>query len=301
MKKLLKWTGIVVGSVVALVAIAAVALMLSAHFRMNKHYELYSDTVVVPADSASVARGRHLAEAVTVCQECHGEHLEGKLLFDEPSIATVYTSNLTAGRGGVGTRYTDADYARAIRHGVTSDGRGLIIMHADAYHNLSREDLGSLIAYVRSLPPVDNEVPPASTAPLGKIFIALGFFDQPSMPLVPAEVIDHNAPFSTATPEGETAAYGKYLVSIALCRMCHGSDLNGGEPIEEGAPPGPSILPYGAPGAWSKEQFVNTIRTGVTPTGRSLNPEYMPWKVFSRMSDAELSAIRAYIASLNIE
>lgn len=46
------------------------------------------------------------------------------------------------GRGDVGANRSDADYVRAIRHGVSSEGRGLLIMHSDAYHNLSAEDLG---------------------------------------------------------------------------------------------------------------------------------------------------------------
>lgn len=65
------------------------------------------------------------------------------------------------------------------------------------------------------------------------------------------------------------------------------------------ADPAPNITIYGDPETWSDEQFVNTLRTGVTPYGRELNSEYMPWKYFGRMTDDELAAIRRYIVSVH--
>lgn len=299
MTKVLKWAGIGLGSLLGIVVVAVVVLFLVGGSRLNKSYDIQVATVTIPPGETAIARGRHLAEAVTLCQACHGDNLEGKVLIDEPSIATIYASNLTAGQGGIGAIYSDADYVRAIRHGVNAEGRGLMIMHSDAYHNLSEEDLGAIIAYVKAVPPVDNEVPKTKTALLGRIFVALGLFDMEAMPLIPAEVIDQSAPFAGVPPQGVTAEYGRYLVSIALCSMCHGSDLRGGPPIEEGAPPGPNIAVYGAPGVWSEEQFMSTLRTGVTPAGKALDPEWMPWKVYAKMTDEELVAIRQYLASLS--
>lgn len=87
-------------------------------------------------------------------------------------------------------------------------------------------------------------------------------------------------------------------MSIALCPMCHGPDLTGGAPIEEGAPPGPSLLPYGVSGGWSEEEFIRTIRTGLTPSGRALDGDVMPWEFYGGMTDEELIAIRQYVVSL---
>lgn len=201
----------------------------------------------------------------------------------------------------MGAIYTDTDYVGAIRHGVNPEGRGLMIMHSDIFHNLSQEDLGALIAYIKSMPPVDNKIPDRKVLPMGRIMVALGMFDSEVMPFLPAEEIDHDAPFNKMPEMGPTAEFGEYLVSITYCRMCHGSDLTGGPPLEPGIPPGPGILAYGAPDGWSEEQFVTTIRTGVTPSDKELNTEFMPWDFYANLTDDELTALWLYIASLNNE
>ena len=212
-------------------------------------------------------------------------------------IFTLAASNLTAGLGGVGTVYSDADYVRAIRHGINREGRGLIVMHSDIYHNLSRQDLGAIIAFVKSVPPVDNEHAKTTVAPLGRIFVALGMFDMESAPLIPAEVIDHDATFVKAPAQGSTAEYGEYLMAISLCAMCHGPDLSGAPPLGPGMPPGPNISILAAPGGWSEEQFAAAVRTGVIPS-RTLHPEFMPWEKFANLTDEELAALWSYLQSL---
>lgn len=299
MIKALKWAGIGLAGLVLLAAVAAAILYVRGGARINRTYDIAVAAVPVPTDSATVARGRRLAEAVTLCTGCHGDDLAGEVLIDEPMMATVYASNLTAGRGGVGTTYEDADYVRAIRHGVNDAGRGLMIMHSDAYHNLSAADLGAIIAFVRSMPAVDKEHPETRGGPLGRIFVALGMFDRESMPLIPAETIDHDAPFADPPTPAKTAAYGRYLVSLALCSMCHGDDFQGGPPMEEGAPLAPNIAALAAPGAWSEEQFIGTLRTGVTPYGKALDADVMPWERYGGMTDEELGAIWRYLVSLH--
>jgi mono/diheme cytochrome c family protein len=298
MARVLKWLAVGLAGLVGVVLVAGFVLYVRGGSRLNRTYAISAEPVQVPSEDASVEHGRHLAEAVTLCTACHGADLSGGPIIDEPMIATAFASNLTAGRGGIATSYTDADFVRAIRNGVNPAGRGLMIMHSDAYNRLSAADLGAIIAYVRSVPAVDKEVPPTRTAPLGRVFVALGLFDSGTIPLIPAEVIDHAAPVPEAPEPGVTPEYGRYLASIALCAMCHGGDLRGGPPIEAGAPPGPDIVATTAPGGWSAAQFLNTIRTGVTPYGKALNGEVMPWEVYAKMTDDELRAIRRYLESL---
>lgn len=299
MKKVLKWVGVIFGGLLGVVVVTAAVLYLMAGARLNARHDIEPATVVIPTDSASIERGRHLASSVTLCQACHGDDLAGQPIVEEPGIAAVYASNLTSGRGGKGAVYTDADFVRAIRHGVKRDGKGILIMHADAYNHLDAGDLGSIIAYVKSVPPVDNDVPVSRAAPLGRIFIALGMFDTGWMPLIPAEVVDHSAPIPPAVERGPTAEYGAYLVSIAVCHACHGPLLQGGPPIEQGGPPPPNIASW--PIAWSEQQFIETIRTGTTPYGKAIDGESMPYKIYGHMTDDELSAIWRYIVMLNAE
>lgn len=296
MARILKWVGIVLGGLIGVCVVAAAVLFFLGGSRLSRRYDVQVTRIALPTDDSAIARGRHLVEAVALCVGCHGEDLSGDVLIDEPMIATVYASNLTAGRGGVGATLTDTDFVRAIRHGVNPDGRGLMIMHADAYHHLTEEDLGAIIAYVRSVPPVDHEVPATRGGLLGKVLVPLGAFDTETMPLIPAEVIDHEAPITHTPLPAVTAQYGEYLVSIALCPTCHGRQFTGGPPIEEGAPPPPNIRAYGVPGGLTEEQFITTIRTGVTPYGKGLNPDAMPWKVYQKMTDDELRAIRLRLA-----
>lgn len=299
MRNTFKWIAAALGGLLTVIAIAAVVLYLRGGARLDRHYDIQPVAVTVPTDSASLARGRHLAEAVTLCVACHGEDLSGKVLFEQPNVVRIVASNLTAGRGGIGGRYSDADFVRVIRHGVNRAGRGVMAMHSDAFQHLSRRDLGAIIAYVKSVPPVDHELPSTKGKPLGRVLLALGMFDGGPMPIIAAEVIDHSAPWQDTPAPGVTAAYGEYLVSIASCHMCHGPDLHGGPPIEEGAPPGPSLVAYGAPNGYSLEQFMTTLRTGVTSAGRKISPDHMPWKIYARMTDDELAAIREYIATLS--
>lgn len=298
MRKILKWIGIVLAGLAGLLLVAAVVLYALGSSRLNKTYDIQVENIAVATGEAAIARGQHLVDALTFCKGCHGENLEGKVFEDEPMIATFYAPNLTSGQGGVGATYTDADYVRAIRHGVDPQGRGLLIMHSDVYHNLSQEDLGAMIAYIKSVPPVDNPTPETVVKPLGKIMVALGVFDSEALPLIPAEKIDQDAPFAGAPPQGPTAEYGGYLVSITLCRMCHGPDLAGGQPLEPGMPVGPNLTSGGEMVAWSEADFIQTMRTGVTLSGHELDSEVMPWDVYANLMDDELKAIWMYLQSL---
>ena len=67
---------------------------------------------------------------------------------------------------------------------------------------------------------------------------------------------------------------------------------------EADAPEAPNLTPAGDIGQWSEEQFVVTIRTGVTPSGNELDDEFMQWENFREMTDDELKALWLYLTSL---
>ncbi len=289
LKKALKWAGIALGGLLGAIVIVLVILYFVGGARINKTYDIQVASVAVPNEAGAIQRGRHLVEAFALCQECHGEKLYGDLLDVCFLFGEIMPSNLTSGRGGVGGAYTDADFARAIRHGITREGKGIIIMPSEHYNVFGDEDLGAIIAYLRSLPPVDNELPKTSVGPLARLIAVL------DSSIIAAQVIDHTAPRPPSPTPGVTPEYGEYLAT--MCTLCHGEDFGGGKPPGEDVF-APNLTSGGMPGTWSEADFINTIRTGVTPGRNQLDEENMPWNRFRLMTDDELKAIWSFLSSL---
>ncbi len=292
MRKVLKWIGIVLGGLVGLILVVVVVLSITANIRINKTHEVQPEVVLIPEDGSSLDRGAYLVN--TSCSGCHGGNLGGKVILDDPAIGYLPATNLTSGRGGVGDAYSDTDFVRAIRHGVGFDGKALMIMPSKAYWYFSDADLGAIIAYLKSVEPVDNDLGGFIPRPVGRVLMQLGAFGEPFA----AEVIDHTGPRPYAPPQDLTAEYGEYLVNTGDCRNCHGPDLSGFQSPEPGAPFSPNLTPGGVLAIWTSDEFIETIRTGVTPYGRELDPDFMPWKEYGRMTDDDLTAIFLYLQSL---
>jgi len=292
MKRILKWLGIVLGVLLIVLVVAITATQVMAQSRLNKTYNVDAQTsLIIPADEAALARGEHLVTAVSHCDGCHGADLGGVPFIDDPTIGLIYSPNLTMGQGGLGATYTAEDWVRSLTHGVAPDGRMLLVMPSQHFRHYSDEDLAAIIAYVKSVPPVDREKPENHLSILGRTLFAIGGFGQ-----MPAEMIDHNAPRPTAPVEGVTVEYGEHLATVGVCRDCHMPNLAGGRPAPSD-PYAPNLTPGGELAGWTQEDFINTIRTGVTPAGRELNP-MMPWESYRNMTDAELQAIWLYLQSL---
>jgi cytochrome c553 len=291
-KKVLKWIGIILGSLVGLLVLAAAVLYMIGSSKINKEYQVPIKAIPVPADAQSIERGEHLASAVFMCTRCHLDDMRGEVYFSVPGMISIPTPNLTTGSGGIGSAFSDEDWVRAIRHGVRPDGKALfVMMPVNAYKYMSDADLGAILAYIRSLPPVDNTLPARRVDLLGRVMIGAGLF-----PPFPAAQIDHASPPLPAPAPGVTVAYGQYLAHV--CTECHGANLNGapfGPPGQQ--VPTPNLTPRGELSAWSQQDFMNTLRTGVAPSGHQLD-EQMPWKSFGQMTDDELGALWMYLQSL---
>jgi mono/diheme cytochrome c family protein len=292
MKKFLKWFGIVLGGLVGVVVLGGVVLFALANARLNKIYSIDPAPVVLPTDAAAVERGAYLVKSG--CTGCHGENLAGKVLMDDPPIGYIPASNLTAGAGGIGGSYADQDWVRAIRHGVDPQGKALMIMPSSASWHYSDEDLGAIIAYLKSVEPVDHQMGARQTKFVGGVLMQIGAFGD----VFAAELIDHQAPRPAVPERGATAAYGEYLVKTGDCSACHGPDLGGYQSPEPGAPYAPNITPGGVVGIWSAGDFIQTMRTGVSPYGRELDPAFMPWVEYGRKTDEDLTAMFLYLQTL---
>ena len=296
MKRVLKWIGIGLGSLVGILLIAAVVLYVVGKSRLDNAPEVATKPVTAATGETAVARGEHLVNVVSECRGCHGDQLEGSVFFDGEMGIYMAAPNLTAGKGGIGATYTDADWERAIRHGIGGDNRLLAIMPSNYFSHYSDADLAAVVAYLKTAPPVDSDFGPRRLGFLGSIIGGVfGFND-----FTHTGEIDHANVGTQAPAAGVTAEYGEYLVNIAMCSECHGPDLAGSTLAEgeDGPPAGPNITPGGEPGGWTEADFINTIRTGQTPAGRQLDGEQMPWPSFSQMTDTELQAIWTYLQTL---
>ena len=295
MRRILKWLAIVFGGLVAILLIALVALFFIGSRRVSRTYTISPHPIEIPSDAAALERGQHLVTAFGDCKNCHGANLGGQVFFDQPPIGTIYAPNLTSGQGGIGASFTTEDWERAIQHGVGGDSHPLLVMPAQDYYYMSDQDLGDMIAYLKSVPPVDNRVPKPSYSPIGKILIAAGVFGKD---VFPAEVIAHNAPRPAAPAPGVSVEYGEYLSRIGGCHSCHGENLTGAQPGDPESPPATNLTQSGELRGWTEADFISALRTGTTPAGHQLDPQFMPWDTFSNTTDEELQALWLYLHGL---
>lgn len=293
MKKVFKWIGIVLGLLVGLIVLAGVVLFVTGNSRLSKTYDFPPSGIVIPTDAASIEYGRHRVE--TLCVDCHAGDLGGVIGWTVVGpLATIDSANLTSGEGGIGEEFTtDEDYVLAIRHGVDPEGKPLYMPAVAAFQYISDEDLGAMIAYLKTIPPVDRKTNGSQFSTLGRIIFAAGMFGK-----LPVEEVSHQDNISA--PEAAVSVeYGAYLVDIGDCRACHGQELAGGSyPDPAVTAPVPNLTPGGELGAWTEAQFVTTMRTGVTPFGYQINRKLMPVEEVGALTDDELKAIWLYLTSL---
>lgn len=257
------------------------------------------------AAETPLERGTYLMEAVAACGNCHtpitpegqpiaGKELAGRLLEDiEPF--TAYAPNITPDEEtGIGS-WTDEEIITAIREGKRPDGS--IIgppMPIGLYRGLSDSDAKAIVAYLRSIPAVKNEVPKSTyRIPL-----------PPSYGPPVGEVAD--------VPEGVTVEYGAYLAGpVAHCIECHtpmgerGIDYEnrlGAGGFEFHGPWGTSVsanLTSHEDGIAnvSDEDIVTMVTTGTRPDGTRMFPP-MGYGYYAKMRPDDLKAIIAYLRTL---
>jgi mono/diheme cytochrome c family protein len=319
MKKIFKWLAVLLSGLLLLVMGLVLYAWFSSQARLQRVYDLPDEPLVIPTDAASLERGRHIFQ-FRGCQACHSAwgyaevpgqgadsthmdlpsaripEMEGHVYLEDPAIGRVIASNLTSGQGGVAYQYSDPSWVRAIRHGIRPNGTPLLFMPSTEFYFLSDSDLGSVIAYIKNAPPVDNVLPASTLSLTGRLVMTF----VKGITFIPSELIPHSAPRPIAPEEGVTPEYGEYLTYS--CKVCHGLGMSGG--VIPGFPsswPPALNLTFGAGSAlpnWTEQGFMDTLRTGKTPDGREIRGEYMPWKSYRYMNDLELQAVWVYLKSL---
>jgi mono/diheme cytochrome c family protein len=257
-----------------------------------------------------VERGRYLANSVSGCLYCHsaldwqspgfpiraGTEGGGKSFADE-GLPFVSAPNITPDPETGAGRWTDDMLARAIREGISHDGRALFpLMPYPQFTFMSDEDVASVVAYLRTLKPLRSTVPPTDIPfPLSRLINA-----------APAPVTE-----PIPTPDrANQVAHGDYLVRLSACRDCHtpmdaqgqvvpGMEFGGGQPFigpygevaSANITPAPSGLPY-----YTEELFVEAMRTGRVKA-RKLH-DAMPWSFYGTQTDEDLRAIFSYLETV---
>jgi mono/diheme cytochrome c family protein len=242
----------------------------------------------VEGTAEQIARGEYISSVS--CSGCHGR--DG--LRDQPlvggldigaevpiPIGSMIVENITP--AGIVKERSDGELFRLLRYGYNGDNQISAVMGNLPYRDLSDEDILALIAYLRSLEPVESTGKRGSQLNfLAAVMVGAG--------LIPIQEPVHGV--VTAPPRGETPEYGKYVAIIGDCRGCHGPDMTGTPPsmiAPEGYPnPRPMVA------TWTLEQFKQTMRTGVRPSGLALD---MPWENASFMDDQDLAALYAFLTT----
>ena len=243
--------------------------------------------------AAAIERGEHLVHARYGCADCHGENLGGGVMMDAMPMGRLLGPNLTGGEGSVVNSYRAADWDRAVRHGVGTEGRPLT-MPAEDFRLMSDQELSDIVTYIGALPPVDNEVTAVALGPIGKMLVARGIWRFSA-----DRIGDHDSPH-VARPPAATASveFGGHLA--ATCVGCHKQDYTGGD--IGGDPnwaPAANLTAAGSLSQWTLEEFVRLMREGVRPDGSEvLEPMTFVMPAAQRMTDLELEAMYLFLRSL---
>lgn len=280
MMRLLHWLGIAVGTLVAMVVTAFVVVYAISERELRRTYPIPATSGSLPTDPAALAEGQRLATILGCFNGCHGRQAEGSVFFDEPMIARIVAPNLTASV----RKYSDAELAVAIRQGLRPDGRSMVVMPSEGFVALTDEDLGRIIAFLRSVPSADGPGPDLSPGPFGRIGFAVGEFKTTAR-LVAESVLPPAA-------ASDNAVHGRYLAQV-VCAQCHGADLRGSSNPDFTSPN------LGVVTAYSSEQFATLLRTGVATGGRTLGVmSSYARNNLSHLNDSEIAALYEYLRAL---
>ena len=310
MKKILK---VLLYLLAAIVIIIAVIISYVSYFLPNVGKP---ENITVERTPARIERGKYLANSVTVCMDCHshrdwtkfagpmvaGTEGQGGERFDQrygfPGV--FYSRNITPYKL---SDWTDGEIFRTITTGVDRNDDALFpVMPYHYYGQLDREDIYSIIAYIRTLAPIKNDVPKSKAD-------------------FPFSIIQHLIPqkanLQKRPPESDTIAYGKYMITASACRECHTKDKKG-QIIEELAFGGGRefVLPSGIVRsanltqdvnglkAWTAEMFIKRFKAYQdtsfhSPTmGEKEFNSIMPWMMYSKMKEPDLYAIFKYLQTV---
>lgn len=275
-------------AVSAVLACAATAFIyLATEPLIRKIHEVPGRSIQIPTDPGSIAEGKRLATIRGCFDGCHGPGIEGGEFLDIPWITRLVAPNLTQ----IAASHTDAELEKVIRHGVRKNGKSVWGMPSSMFYHLSDEDLGRIIAFLRSVPVSEGPETEVWIGPLWRLELArwrLGMLDDLYLPL--AEEIGRDAPWIKGDIEPAERNRGRYL-AVTVCSECHGMRLRGDV---EGSTPNLAIV-----AAYSEVDFFRLMRTATPLGGRQLGLMGMvARKRFAHLTDDEIRALYSYLHAM---
>jgi mono/diheme cytochrome c family protein len=279
MGKVLRWLGIGLGGLVAILLVAALVILAWSEAILRKDYQAAPERLPV-LSAAERAQAPRLGR-VLGCLSCHGEGLKGQLMFDSPGFAKVFAPNLTE----VAAQASDQQLAAGIRQGIGHDGRGLYIMPSAMFSRLDDREAAALVGWIRTLPRAEGQTKGLRAGPIGRLLLVLGQF---------RPVPDVVAEYRTQVPIdlGPEHRAARHLAAIA-CSECHGPALMGGS-----AGPDEKAPDLRVAAGYDPAQFRILMRTGRPPDGRDLGLMTIVGKSdFSHLTDGEIDSLYAYLAA----
>lgn len=293
-KKPTRWLRVLaigLGSVVLLAAAALATGIYLAERKQQRRVDVAAQPVPYKTDAATLERGRYLY-ASRGCVDCHGASGAGRTFVDDGAL-TIAGPNITTGPGGVVAAYQPVDWVRAIRHGITPQGRALMVMPSEDYNRFTDDDLAALVAHVRALPPLSGQAAVVNLPLPVKALYGFGVIKDA------ASKIDHSLPPQLPVAEGITIEHGRYVAN--MCIGCHGAQLQGGK-IPGGPPDWPpaSKLTPGEGGVMGRyadaDALIGMFRSGMRPDGSAVL--VMPFESLREMSEVDLRALHLYLKGL---
>ncbi|MEJ8821894.1 cytochrome c [Variovorax humicola] len=291
-----KWLRRIIMVLLLLVALAIAAVWLGlqlAQRRMERKLDVPVQAVALRDDAAAVARGQYLFSS-RGCVDCHGANGGGRVFIDDPKNGIrVIGPHIGPGPGSVTAAYQPGDWVRSIRHGVNPAGRPLMIMPSEDYNRYTDDDLASLVAYIRSMPPAEGGAAVLELPVPVRVLYGYGMIRDA------AAKIDHTLPPTQPVAQAVTREHGAYVAN--MCLGCHGATLAGGK-IEGGPPDWPpaarlaigegSVMPR-YPDAAS---LIQLFRTGKRADGTAV--KVMPFDSLGKISDTDMQALHLFLTTL---
>jgi len=278
-----KWTGIVLGCLLLAAGAVVGWFYWSIGQDLDRKYVFDVAAVPVPTSPKDLEEGARLARLRGCNGGCHGDGTGGAIWMEFPDGSKLVAPDLGA-RAQV---YSDLDFVRLLRHGIRPNGTSVIaIMPSNMFYHLTDEDLGRIIAFVRSRQPTEP-LPDSHWGPIGRAM--LYYYRTVYEDIVVADSYDHAA----ASPDpysDDPVEHGRYL-ALTACTECHGDDLHGSPPDE--------IPPLTVVAAYSEEQFRHLMQTGEPIGGRELGlMSEVAVGRFSHFTDAEVGDLYAFLSTL---